>query len=274
MGVFLWACMGCGGAIHAEEFVPLWDFGFGPGMVVYPDYHGSDHYNILPVPVPYFIYRGKILKYDDDGLRGKLIKNDYFKFDFSGGVGPPARSKENKARKGMPSLDPAIELGLELDVHLINTGIHKLDLVAANRWVTTLSIHDNPQRRGRFATVPLQYQWIFGSAYNRYDKITFKAGPMFGSDAYHDYYYRVSKRYARDDRPEYNPTGGFGGMGYLLSYTHRIPTLWLTAFAKYEDLSQAVFSESPLVKTSNYWSCGIFIAYMIVSAPVPVEKES
>jgi outer membrane scaffolding protein for murein synthesis (MipA/OmpV family) len=139
--------------------------------------------------------------------------------------------------------------------------------------VTTFSVHKDPQSRGRFATTPLQYQWLSGSAYNRYNKISIKVGPMFGSDANHDYYYRVQERYATAERPKYNPEGGFGGMGYLLSYTRRTENVWMTTFVKYEDLSRAVFADSPLMKTTNYWSCGIFMAYIITSARTPVEKD-
>ena len=60
---------------HAEE-KPLWEFGLGAGALAFPDYRGSDEARIYPVPVPYFVYRGPILKADRDGLRGKLFNRD------------------------------------------------------------------------------------------------------------------------------------------------------------------------------------------------------
>ena len=54
---------------HAEE-KPLWEVGLGAGFLVFNDYRGAATTHVYPVPVPYFIYRGKILKSDRDGLRG------------------------------------------------------------------------------------------------------------------------------------------------------------------------------------------------------------
>jgi outer membrane scaffolding protein for murein synthesis (MipA/OmpV family) len=40
---------------------PLWEAGLGIGAVTFPDYRGSDESQVYPVPVPYFVYRGKFL---------------------------------------------------------------------------------------------------------------------------------------------------------------------------------------------------------------------
>ena len=54
---------------HSEE-KPLWEAGLGIGALAFPDYRGSDEVNTYPVPLPYFVYRGKFLKADREGVRG------------------------------------------------------------------------------------------------------------------------------------------------------------------------------------------------------------
>ena len=59
---------------HAEE-KPLWEFGAGVGALGFPDYRGSDEARIYPIPLPYFVYRGKLFKADREGMRGKLFES-------------------------------------------------------------------------------------------------------------------------------------------------------------------------------------------------------
>src|SRR5690349_18225110 len=55
-------------ALSQAEEKPLWEAGLGVGAVTFPDYRGSDQANVYPLPLPYFIYRGKFLKADREGL--------------------------------------------------------------------------------------------------------------------------------------------------------------------------------------------------------------
>ena len=75
--VGLWAA-----ASHAAE-KPLWEFGMGVGGIEFPDYRGSDEMHVFPVPVPYFVYRGKFLKADRDGVRGQLFNKPYAELSIS-----------------------------------------------------------------------------------------------------------------------------------------------------------------------------------------------
>src|SRR3954469_1473359 len=69
------------GASAAQR--PLWEFGLGAGAVVFPDYRGSDITHVYPVPVPYFVYRGDILKADREGVRGLLFHRVWVELNMS-----------------------------------------------------------------------------------------------------------------------------------------------------------------------------------------------
>src|ERR1044072_4660574 len=69
-------------ASRAEQ-KPLWEAGLGVGAGTFPDYRGSDENNVYPVPVPYFVYRGKFLKADREGVRGELFDKRYLELSFS-----------------------------------------------------------------------------------------------------------------------------------------------------------------------------------------------
>ena len=103
--------------LHAELY-PLWELGVGIGGLTLPDYRGSNEQRNLLFPIPYFIYRGEILKVDREKIRGLLFKTERVELDFSLNGSPPVKSKNNKAREGMPNLDPTLEFGPQLNVLL------------------------------------------------------------------------------------------------------------------------------------------------------------
>src|ERR1700735_5679083 len=107
---------------------PLWEFGLGAGAIAFQDYRGSDTTHAYPLPVPYIVYNGKVLKADRDGVRGTLFNQDWLEINLSGNLTTPVRS--DRERSGMPDLRTTVELGPSFDFHLFksNDGKYKLDL--------------------------------------------------------------------------------------------------------------------------------------------------
>src|SRR3954452_9072918 len=86
----------CSFSVHAEE-KPLWEAGLGLGGLLFPDYRGSDESQAYPIPVPYFVYRGRFLRADKDGVRGKLFDREYAELSMSVNATIPVNSDRNKA---------------------------------------------------------------------------------------------------------------------------------------------------------------------------------
>jgi MipA family protein len=248
-------------ALHAEE-KPLWEFGFGGGALAFPDYRGSDETRVYPVPVPYFVYRGRFLKADRDGLRGKLFDREYAELSLSVSGTIPINSEDNSARRGMPDLKPTLELGPSLELHLWRSADRatKLDLVMPLRVPVTLE------------SSPRALQWLFAPRLN----IDFEnfagrtgwnfgagVGPVFAADKFHEYFYSVPARFATASRPEYRADGGYSGMHVLAALSKRFPKYWVGAFLRYDWLGGAEFDDSPLVRRQNYIAGGFGFAWMI-----------
>jgi outer membrane scaffolding protein for murein synthesis (MipA/OmpV family) len=248
-------------ALHAEE-KPLWEFGLGVGALAFPDYRGSDETHVYPVPVPYFVYRGRFLKADRDGLRGELFDREYAELSLSVNGTIPINSEDNSARRGMPDLKPTLELGPSLELHLWRSADRatKLDLVLPLRVPVTLE------------SSPRALQWLFAPRLN----IDFEnfagrtgwnfgagVGPVFAADKFHDYFYSVPARFATAGRPEYRADGGYSGMHALAALSKKYPKYWVGAFLRYDWLSGAQFDDSPLVRRQNYLAGGFGFAWMI-----------
>jgi MipA family protein len=258
-------------ASQAEQ-KPLWEFGLGVGALEFPDYRGSDETRVYPVPVPYFVYRGRFLKADRDGVRGELFEREYAELELSVNGTIPVDSEDNAARGGMPDLKPTIELGPSLELHLWHSADRaaKLDLVLPLRIPITLE--SSPRSLGWIFAPRLNVDidnvgghagWNFGAG----------VGPVFAADRFHDYYYSVPARFATAGRPEYRADGGYSGMHVLAALSKRFPKYWVGAFLRYDWLGGAEVENSPLVRRESSLAGGFGIAWMIGESKRKVEAD-
>jgi len=249
---------------------PLWEFGMGLGGAVFNDYRGATSSHGYPLPVPYFIYRGDLLRSDSSGVRGLFLQRRLVEFNVSVNAAPPVFN--SPARAGMPSLYSSVEVGPALQWHLWAGDDRRLkvDLLTPVRDAITLS--GPPHSIGwRFTpALNLDYRsagiaagWDFGLL----------AGPEYADRRYHEYYYQVTARYATGVRPAYDPSGGYSGAQLLVSASRRFPRYWIGAYLRHDWLQGAAFATSPLVQTHSYWSTGIGYVWMISASSRMVESD-
>jgi outer membrane protein len=259
------------GATSAED-LPLWEFGMGGGVLTFPDYRGSDESRLYPVPAPYFVYRGKFLKADRDGMRGSIFNNEVAELDISLNATIPVDSDENSARRGMQDLKPTLEIGPSLNVHLWESSDEriKLDLVLPLR--APLTVESSPRligwvfmpRIGVRVDDPAGFEgWRFGVG----------AGPGYADQKFHDYYYSVAPRFATPTRPAHEADGGYSGAHVLASLAKKYPKFWIGGFIRYDVLDGAAFEDSPLMRTNRYFAGGIAFAWMLKESKRTVPAD-
>lgn len=238
---------------------PLWEAGLGIGAVSFRDYRGSDTTHAYPVPVPYFIYRGKFLQADRSGVKSKLLHQDRVELNVSLNATTPVRN--NATRQGMPELRPTVEIGPSLNVHVWRSPGERmrLDVRLPVRVASTIG---RPGYIGWFFTPNVNVDFVNAGGFAGWN-LGLLTGPLFAARRYDDYYYSVATQYATPNRPAYQASGGYAGTQVLASLTKRYPRFWTGAYLRYDTLSGASFANSPLVKSRNYWSAGIGIAWML-----------
>jgi outer membrane protein len=96
------------------------------------------------------------------------------------------------------------------------------------------------------------------------------AGPIFGTERKHDYFYSVSPRYATPDRPAFDAKAGYAGSQFVVSLSKRYSTFWLGAFARWDNLGGAVFVDSPLVMQENCFAVGVGVAWIVRESSIGV----
>jgi len=249
---------------------PLWEIGAGVTALYFPDYPGSDQSGAYVLPFPYFVYRGDFFKADRDGIRGIFVDSHRIELNLSVGASLPVNSDQNRARQGMPDLQPTVEIGPALDIHLWRTDDrrYKLDLRLPVRIAVTVSggMEDigwvfSPRINLDIVDVAGLPGWNMGLL----------AGPMFGSERSHEHFYSVAPQYATADRPAFDAEGGYSGSQFLIALSKRYPNYWIGAFVRWDTLSGAAFAASPLVRQDYSFSAGIGIGWILGESSTRVE---
>lgn len=256
----------------ADEF-PLWELGAGLGVIDFPDYRGSNERKTWLLPVPYFVYRGDILKADQQRVRGLFFHSDRVELDASVNGSVPVKSDDNQARSGMPDLDPTLEIGPALNLSLVRSRDRKISLelrlpvraviatdfsrVRGEGWVATPNVN-----------LDLHGIWP-GAGWN----LGMLAGPLFADSKYHQYFYGVEPAFATPQRPAYSARGGYAGTQFVAALSKRYPGFWVGGFVRWDTLDGAVFADSPLVKTRQYFTAGLAVSWVFADSATRVEAD-
>ena len=225
------------------------------------------------LPFPYLIYRGERLRVDRQGMRGIFFESDRVELNLSLNATPPVDSGDNRAREGMPSLDPTIEIGPRLDVTLARDRASEWSLEARLPVRAAIATDFSHTNQVGWVAYPHLHLYtrpeIGGLKWN----LGIQAGPLFATKEYHQYFYGVDAQFARPERPAYAAGGGYSGALALVSLSRRFPRWWVGAFARYDTLKGAVFETSPLVRRDYAVMAGIAVAYVFAESSRKVDVD-
>jgi MipA family protein len=260
---------GCSG-LHGKE-LPKWEVGMGVGGMRLPDYRGSDEYRNYPLPLPYVIYRGERLQLDRRGATGVLFESDRLELDVSASAANPVRSGRNRAREGMPGLDPTVEFGPRLRYTMLESATKDLKVSVELPVRAIFSLDSTFAHRGWIAnpTVNLDVRNVGGSGWN----FGTQAGPVYGDRRYHGYFYDVAAPYARPDRPAYRANAGYSGAHLSAALSKRYASTWVGGFMRAYTLHGAAFEGSPLVRTRTALLVGVGFAYIFATSSTLVLAD-
>ncbi len=224
------------------------------------------------LPVPYLVYRGESLKVDDRRFRGLFFDSDRVELEFSLSGSPPV--KDDNARRGMPDLDPTLEIGPSLNIALYrsDSGMERLEVRLPVRTVFSSDFSHVRQTGWVFQpNLSLDFKNVLG---NRGWNLGLQSGVIYADRRYNRYFYAVDPIFQMADRPAFSPSGGYGGTTLLAALSKRFPNFWIGAFAKWDSVGGAVFADSPLVRTRSNLSGGLGIAWILGASSTKVEAEN
>ncbi|WP_165982588.1 MipA/OmpV family protein [Dankookia rubra] len=229
--------------------LPVIEAGVFGGGALLPDYPAAGQSHARGVVLPWLIYRGELFRSDDRGLRGRLWRSRDLEFTLNANGAVGSRSRDNRAREGMPDLDWLGEIGPSLRWVTWRSapGTTRLTLETPVRAVFSTDFSSVKYRGYVFAPELALERSGLGLPRSR---ARIGLGPVFASGGLMDYWYRVEERYSRPGRPAYDAASGY--LGLRLQFSYRVPLterISVSAGGRLENFSGASNAGSPLFRS-------------------------
>ena len=236
---------------------PLWELGgvaLGVSQSAYP---GADQQVNRALALPYFVYRGDVLRADRDTAGIRAMKTETFELDvgFAGAFG--AGNETIDARQGMRKLGTLVELGPRLKWDL-GAGPAGGRLSAEFPARAVLDLSDEAAHRGWSLEPKLTYSNRTASGW-RYSA---SVSAIVADKRLAQTFYEVRSSEATAARPAYAAESGLVSWRLGTAFSRSLARDWnLFGFARLETVAGAANESSPLVRRSSGASVGMGIAY-------------
>ncbi len=236
------------------------EIGVGYGFGSVADYPAADEYSRKTVLLPLIIYRGDILKSDqEEGTRAELFKSQEVEINLSFGARFNSDSENNKARLGMPNLNYILETGPSL-----NYKLWRLPKVAS----LTLQIpvrltFETDFRRTDFLGFVFEPELRFQKLNFLVPNLTASTSLAveFFSERVANYYYQVENVYATADRAAYNAEAGLASMSIGQSFLYEYNRFNFIFGASHSYFGESENTASPLYKSDTNTSIFAAVAW-------------
>jgi outer membrane scaffolding protein for murein synthesis (MipA/OmpV family) len=233
--------------------LPLWEVGAFAGGVSTPAYPAASERATRVLALPFFIYRGEVLRADRGGLGARVINTDNFEFDIGFAASLPASSQDIAVRQGMPDLGTLLEFGPRMKITLARPAPGsrlRLDLPLRS----VLEINGGVRGQGWAFEPEITYEtrdigagWS-GSA---------SASLVLGDRALNQYFYGVAQPYATAARPVFDAQAGLITTRLGVATSKALgPDLRFFGFARHDLYTGSANQSSPLFRQSNGTSVG------------------
>lgn len=239
-----------GGAAAQEVRRPVLELGLAGGGGYVPDYPAADEGRLRGIVAPFLIYRGEIVRSDDQGARLRAFRSEDVEFSISASGSFPVSSDDNDARRGMPDLDLMGEIGPTLRLTLWRgedaAQPRRILLETPVRAVFSTDFSSISHRGFTFAPdIAFEARNLFLPN----ARLRAGIGVTFGDDRFMTYFYGVAPEFAQTGRPAYNARAGY--LGARASVSYRVPItdrIAVVAGARLEYFGGAANSDSPLFR--------------------------
>ncbi len=232
-----------------------WTIGGGIGHLNANAYIGTNEKTIINVPFPYFKLSTKWFDANKESTQLKLFNQTPFRLGLNYDVSLPVKSEDISKREGMSDLDPLLQIGPMLSYQLnINSNfVWKWELPL----LYAFSINDRTFNPNGWNVMPRISANLIITEFKSTSSLTWSFGPVYGSKQYHQYYYSINDADSTTNRSEYLATEGLAGYRINFSFRKETENYWFGFYIRHQNLTNAVFVDSPLVSDTQYWSTGI-----------------
>jgi MipA family protein len=263
--------LNCVGAIAQEAggTKPLWELGLAGATATLPGYIGAKDNVSRFLVLPYFIYRGDILRADRDTAGARFVKTDDYEFDIGFGGSLGTSNKEIPARDGMPSLGTSIEFGPRFKYTIARpSNDSKVTFALPIRAV--IEFKGGLKQRGLVAEPALSYDKrnVFAGW-----GLNVNSALLIGDAKLQNYLYGVAPQFATSSREAYSAKSGLVALRLGVATSKTLsPDSTLAIFARWDNAGIGANKASPLHLKNNGFTVGVGLTYTFFRSSTPAAS--
>jgi MipA family protein len=250
---------------------PQYELGAGFIMLNVPDYPGSDNNRFRVVPFPYYIYRGKYLRADDEGTRARLFSSKYHETGLSLSFNFPVRSGNNLARSGIPDLDALAGFGPRFLFRLMTDQTHRrLNFSISTRTMFSYDLGTRFKTQGLSVQPSLNYwQKFFGTDTTFFSSMSLEVA----SAELHQFFYQVDDQYQNPSRPSYHARAGLMETSISAGFGQNLwDDIFVFLAGSWRNLDWAQNRDSPLVASRNNTAIVFGLVWTFYESEAKVQR--
>lgn len=248
---------------------PLWEAGVLAAGATQPAYPGADDRVGRALPLPFLIYRGPILRADEDNVGVRALRTPRLELNVGFGGSLGSSSSDVKAREGMPDLGTLIEVGPRLVWNLVDAPPGRQ---APWRLQVPLRAVLDLEDRLRYTGLALGPELVHERTLPGGWELGARFGPVFGNRRLADAFYGVDADEATATRPAYDARAGLIAWRAGVAASHALGRdLRVFGFARYDSVRSAANEASPLVLANGGWTGGVGVAWTFARSSRPAS---
>ncbi len=255
------ALLSCGAvtlaAAQSPGTQPLWEVGAVGLAVNQQAYPGAEQQLNRALVLPFFIYRGQVLRADRESAGLRAIKTDQYELDIGVAGSFGSNSDEIDARRGMPALGTLVEFGPRLKVFL-GPG------PGNGRWRAEFPVRGvfDLSRSAAHRGTSFEPELIFERETASRWRYSTRLSAILADQRLASTFYGVDTAYATTDRPAYRAASGLVSTRLAVSLSYSPSRDWrLFSVARLNTVSGSANEASPLVRQSTGTSVGVGVVY-------------
>ena len=229
---------------------PLWEAGVAGFALESPAYPGAADRVQKGLVLPYFVYRGPILRAGGGTFGARMAKTDDFEVDIGFAGSLSALSDDITVRTGMPDLGFLLEFGPRIKYTLARPSDNSLvRLEVPLRGVFEFQDGVGLQGLAFEPRITYDHRNLFAGV-----GLSSSFSLMYGDKKFNQYLYDVPVAYATAERKAYDAKAGLITPRFQLSLTHAInKDVRVFGLTRLDAANAGVNSSSPLhVKNSGF----------------------
>lgn len=248
---------------RAAEPKPLWEVGLGGIAVSQQAYPGADEHVDRWLALPYFIYRGPVLRAERGSVGLRAVNTDRYEVDVGFSAAFGSRSSDVAARAGMPDLGTLVEFGPRVKWKLGEGP-------GGSHWRASLPLRGVFDISHGFAYKGLSLEPEIALEDRSAGNWTWdvKLSAIFGNASLANTFYAVPDAYVTATRSGYDARAGFITTRLGINLSRRVtPDLRLLTFLRVDSVAGATNEDSPLVRRTTGATVGVGVLWTFMRSP-------